>query len=334
MTEVTDYDWYIKTHPDYLPGTKEIIDSFITRYPKFTLLPSDASHHQLIAEGIDCALTSYGTIAFEYAALGMPVINASQNNPHIAYDFNVHARDVEHYRALLADLPSLKLKIDIRKVYEYYFMRNIFNTENMFFDSYNGAVKELGGYDRQFTAAAYDRWLKEWSPERHAEIVSGDTDVHPLRGFPDGLPALRRGVHGQIHGAASMIAVILAGGLGTRISEETHLKPKPMIEIGGKPILWHIMKIYSAHGVNDFIICCGYKGYVIKEYFANYFLHTSDVTFDMATNDHEGPPPHGRAVACYAGRHRRRHHDGRPPQARRGIISKDEDASASPTATA
>lgn len=81
-----------------------------------------------------------------------------------------------------------------------------------------------------------------------------------------------------------MKAVILAGGLGTRISEETHLKPKPMIEIGGNPILWHIMKMYSVHGVNDFVICCGYKGYVIKEYFANYFLHMSDVTFDMANN--------------------------------------------------
>jgi glucose-1-phosphate cytidylyltransferase len=84
-----------------------------------------------------------------------------------------------------------------------------------------------------------------------------------------------------------MKAVILAGGLGTRISEETHLKPKPMIEIGGRPILWHIMKIYSAHGVYDFIICCGYKGYVIKEYFANYFLHMSDVTFDMSHNKME-----------------------------------------------
>ena len=79
-------------------------------------------------------------------------------------------------------------------------------------------------------------------------------------------------------------AVILAGGLGTRISEETHLKPKPMIEIGCKPILWHILKSYSAHGVNEFVVCCGYKGYVIKEYFANYFLHMSDVTFDMANN--------------------------------------------------
>jgi glucose-1-phosphate cytidylyltransferase len=81
-----------------------------------------------------------------------------------------------------------------------------------------------------------------------------------------------------------MLAVILAGGLGTRISEETHLKPKPMIEIGGKPVLWHILKIYSAHGINDFIICVGYKGYVIKEYFANYFLHMSDVTFDIKNN--------------------------------------------------
>ena len=81
-----------------------------------------------------------------------------------------------------------------------------------------------------------------------------------------------------------MKTVILAGGLGTRISEESHLKPKPMIEIGGKPILWHIMKIYSAHGINDFVICCGYKGYLIKEYFANYSLHTSDVTIDLATN--------------------------------------------------
>ena len=84
-----------------------------------------------------------------------------------------------------------------------------------------------------------------------------------------------------------MKAVILAGGLGTRISEESHLKPKPMIEIGGKPIIWHILKMYSAHGINEFIICLGYKGYVVKEYFANYFLHTSDVTFDMANNQME-----------------------------------------------
>ncbi len=84
-----------------------------------------------------------------------------------------------------------------------------------------------------------------------------------------------------------MKAVILAGGLGTRISEESHLKPKPMIEIGSRPILWHIMKLYGHYGINDFVICCGYKGYIIKEYFANYFLHMSDVTFDMSNNTME-----------------------------------------------
>ena len=84
-----------------------------------------------------------------------------------------------------------------------------------------------------------------------------------------------------------MLAVILAGGIGTRISEESILRPKPMIEIGGRPLLWHIMKIYSSHGVNDFLICCGYKGYLIKEYFANYFLHMSDVTFDLSKNSME-----------------------------------------------
>lgn len=84
-----------------------------------------------------------------------------------------------------------------------------------------------------------------------------------------------------------MKAVILAGGLGTRISEETSTRPKPMVEIGGKPILWHIMKTYSVHGIHDFVICCGYKGYLIKEYFANYFLHMSDVTFDIEHNHME-----------------------------------------------
>ena len=108
-------------------------------------------------------------------------------------------------------------------------------------------------------------------------------------------------------GANRMKAVILAGGLGTRITEETHLKPKPMVEIGGRPILWHIMKIYSAHGINDFVVCLGYKGYVIKEYFANYFLHMSDVTFDLADEPDGGASAQGRALAGHAGRHRRRH---------------------------
>jgi glucose-1-phosphate cytidylyltransferase len=103
-----------------------------------------------------------------------------------------------------------------------------------------------------------------------------------------------------------MKAVILAGGMGTRIAEETAVRPKPMVEVGGKPILWHILKTYSHYGINDFVICLGYKGYLIKEYFANYFLHESDVTIDVARNAMEWHDSHRRAVAGDAHRHRAR----------------------------
>jgi hypothetical protein len=167
MTEETDYDWYIKTHPDYLPGTMEIIKTFIAKCPKFNLLPADASHHQIIAEGIDFALTVYGTIAFEYAALGIPVINASQNNPHIAYDFNLHAKDVDDYRCILTSRDKLDFSIDKLQGYEYYFMRHIFNTENMFFKEYTPDC-----YNDQFTSLVYESWLKEWNLEKHHNIIS------------------------------------------------------------------------------------------------------------------------------------------------------------------
>jgi hypothetical protein len=170
MTEVTDYDWYIKTHPDYLPGTKEIIDGFVAKYPKLTLLPAAASHHQIIAEGIDLGLTVYGTIAFEYAALGIPVINCSVNNPHIAYNFNLHPKDVEEYRHLLLSLDTLAFNIDKQQVYEYYFMYHIYYTSSLFFDSNETTIKALGGYSAQFTDAVYEKWLDEWTPDKHQSI--------------------------------------------------------------------------------------------------------------------------------------------------------------------
>jgi hypothetical protein len=172
ISEETDYDWYIKTHPDFLPGTKEIIDGFVARYPKFTLLPSDASHNQIIAEGISVALTVYGTIALEYAALGVPVINASQNNPHIAYHFNLHAKDVEDYRRMLMGLDSLNLEIDRLEVLEYYYMRHIHDAGDLFFESYQETKNGLGGYDAQFSPLVYDKWLAEWTPEKHEAILS------------------------------------------------------------------------------------------------------------------------------------------------------------------
>ncbi len=129
-----------------------------------------------------------------------------------------------------------------------------------------------------------------------------------------------------------MKVVILAGGLGTRLSEETTTRPKPMAEIGEKPMLWHIMKMYSHYGFNEFVICLGYKGYMIKEYFSNYFLHNCDVTFDMRTNETVRAPERERALEGDAGRHRRRDHDGRPRQAY-PAVRRRASASCSRTAT-
>jgi len=170
ISNQTDYDWYIKTHPDYLQGTKEIIDYFVERFPKLTLLPSDASHHQIISEGIDLALTCYGTVGFEYAALGIPVVNASMNNPHIAYNFNIHAKDVDHYRKLLMNIDDIHIKINRQEVYEYYFMKFIFNTENIFFEDYQGFLNNIGDYENQFSSVAYEKWLAEWTLEKHLNI--------------------------------------------------------------------------------------------------------------------------------------------------------------------
>jgi len=172
MTLETEYDWYIKTHPDYLAGTKEIIDSFILRYPNFRLLPADSSHHQIISEGINVVLTTYGTIGFEYAALGIPVVNASLNNPHIAYNFNLHPKDVEEYRKILTNLDNIELQIDKKEVYEYYFMKHIYNTNDWLFNNYRQIEKDLGGYSAQFTPRVYDYWIRQWNPDRHAEIIA------------------------------------------------------------------------------------------------------------------------------------------------------------------
>jgi len=167
LTEETDFDWYIKTHPDYLPGTMEIIQNFIARYPKLTLLPSDASHHQIIGEGIDVALTVYGTIAFEYAALGKVVINCSVNNPHAAYEFNLNPKTVDEYRNLLLSLDKLHLDVDPEQVYQFYFMHHLNNTNNLFFDDFEKTINEIGGYGNQFEPAIYDYWLLQWTEEKH-----------------------------------------------------------------------------------------------------------------------------------------------------------------------
>ena len=170
MSKETDYDWYIKTHPDFIPANKDIIEEFIKQNPKFVFLPPNASHHQIIKEGIDVALTIYGTIGFEYAALGVPVINASLCNPHIAYNFNIHPKSQDEYENILKNLGDLDFKIDQQEVYEYYFMRHLFNTENIFFDNYAKEIEKLGGYKQQFTPEIYQSWLAQFSPEKHKTI--------------------------------------------------------------------------------------------------------------------------------------------------------------------
>ena len=171
ISENTDYDWYIKTHPDFLPGNVEIINKFVEKYPKFTLIPSDTSHKQIIKEGINYALTVYGTIGFEYAALGVPVINASMFNPHIAYNFNIHPETVEQYKTVLMDLDNQNFSIDKNDVYEYYYMRFIYNNENWLFDDYPSMIEELGGYREQFKPKIYDCFLKKYNVNRDQKTV-------------------------------------------------------------------------------------------------------------------------------------------------------------------
>ena len=173
ISEKTDYEWYIKTHPDYLPENTPIINEFIEKYPKFKLIPADTSHHQIIEEGIDYVVTVQGSIGFEYAALGKTVINCSLSNPHIAYNFNIHPKSVEEYEKILMNLADHKLDIDINEVYEYYYMRFINNNnENWLFDDYDGLINEIGGYAKQFSPVAYQKFLEEFSAEKHKHKIN------------------------------------------------------------------------------------------------------------------------------------------------------------------
>ncbi len=172
MTKETDYDWYIKTHADYFPGTMQIVEEFISRFPKFTLVPPDTSHLQLIDEGIDVALTVHGTMAFEYAALGVTAVTASVNNPYVDYSFTVSPLSLEEYKRVLKGLGSLNHVIRREEVYEYYFMRHLYNPETWLIEDVKKIVSEVGGYTNQWRPVMYSAWRRQWTPHRHFEIVS------------------------------------------------------------------------------------------------------------------------------------------------------------------
>lgn len=168
----TDYDWYIKTHPDFLPGNLDVINEFIGKYPKFNHIPADTSHNQLIAEGINVALTVYGTIGFEYAARGITVINASMCNPHQSYNFNIHPKTVDEYERLLLDLKNNKHSIDINKVYEYYYCRFIDSCDNWLYDDYKNFIRSIGGHAKQVSDASYQYFLDSFTQDKHDRILT------------------------------------------------------------------------------------------------------------------------------------------------------------------
>ncbi len=169
IAERTDYDWYVKTHPDFLPGNIEALKSVICNYPKITLIPKETSHLQIVEEGIDFVLTVYGTVGFEYAALGVTVINASICNPHIAYNFNVHPKTIEEYESILLSLKDQKLDIDVNKVYEYYYMNYLYDKgANWLVDDF---IDRIGGYNKQRDPISYKLFLDEFTVQRHKKTL-------------------------------------------------------------------------------------------------------------------------------------------------------------------
>ncbi|MFA5059072.1 MAG: hypothetical protein WC676_00395 [Candidatus Omnitrophota bacterium] len=171
ISEQTDYDWYIKMHPDPLPGTEEIIQEIIAQYPKITMIPAATSHIQLIKEGINFVLTAYGSVGHELAALGVQVINASYN-PHYAYDFNWHPKDVMEYENLLKSLPRLKKDINRESVLEFYFMHYYYTgDDSLFLKSYRQYIEEMkkSGYP---DTSIFKYFLETWSEEKHQDICA------------------------------------------------------------------------------------------------------------------------------------------------------------------
>jgi hypothetical protein len=174
ISNKTNYEWYIKTHPDSLPGNIPLLEEFVRKYSKFKLLPKETSHFQLIEEGIDVGLTVYGTMGFEYAALGKTVITASPVNGHVAYNFNIHPKTVEEYENILMNLADVNLEINKEEVYEYYYMRFVrINMENWLLDDYEGFLEKIGGgtigYKKQFSSLSYKYFLEHFDKQKHDE---------------------------------------------------------------------------------------------------------------------------------------------------------------------
>jgi hypothetical protein len=171
ISEKTDYDWYLKVHPYPMPGTEEIIEGIVAEFPQITILPHDTSHHQLVKEGINFVLTCFGTVGHEYPALGVQVINAAFN-PHIAYDFNWHAKSIEEYEHYLLNLGSLKKEIDINELYEFYYMNYYYTiADDLFLTSYKQSLQDLS-VDQRMGSGIYKYFIDQLTEEKHQEIIN------------------------------------------------------------------------------------------------------------------------------------------------------------------
>jgi hypothetical protein len=181
LSETTEYDWYIKNRPNfngkfklYQPHTNNIIKDIIKEFPKLKLLPNDYSHHQIIKEKIDFVLTCYGSVGVEYPYFGVPVINASKNNPHINYNFNLHPKSINDYKILIESLKKLKnknYKFSKNEIYEYYFMRNIYTDKSWLIENLSEMINYVGGYDGMWSNKFYEYWISKLNNKRHNEII-------------------------------------------------------------------------------------------------------------------------------------------------------------------
>ncbi len=170
ISEKTDYDWYLKIHPDPLPGTFETIEKIVSRFPKITIIPHETSHHQLVKEGINFVLTCFGSVGHEYPALGVQVINAGYN-PHIAYNFNWHANSLEEYEHYLLNLDSLNKEIDVNEIYEFYYMHYYYiPADDLFLESYRQSLQDLSEEER-IGSGIYRYFLDQFTEEKHQEII-------------------------------------------------------------------------------------------------------------------------------------------------------------------
>jgi hypothetical protein len=171
MSLKTDYDWYIKNHPDVLPGNYQIIDEFIKRYPKFTLLNRETSHLQIIDDGIDFVFTVYGTVGQEYPYKNIPVVNASLNNPRIAYSFNIHPKSIEDYRNIIENLGKIKYEINQDEILEFYCMRYLHRSDDWLLGNLTNFEKEFGGYKTHLISDSYGKFLDNLDDRKHRQII-------------------------------------------------------------------------------------------------------------------------------------------------------------------